>query len=114
MYDEIVEAVLQKIEDEMCRLYWNANQKELSSPFRNTGESYGNGTFVVRAYYWGDDEVEIHKPNFEYKGFKVYWYKYLGRGLSWECDEELTLAYLDTMMNDCIKSLQHDFKEEDE
>lgn len=34
--------------------------------------------FVVRPYYWGDDEEEAEKPNFECKelGLEIKWYKY--------------------------------------
>lgn len=111
MYDKLVQSVLEKIESEMERLYWNSHQEEMRSPFRNTGEEYNNDTFSVFAYYWGDDEREMRKPNFVYKGFCARWYKHVGRGLIWTCNEELTINYLDKMLNDCIESMQKDFGE---
>lgn len=32
--------------------------------------------FIVRPYYWGDDEDQEDLPNFEYKDIKIWWYKY--------------------------------------
>ena len=99
----IIVSVLRSIEREMERLYWNKYQKELNSPFNNTGEIYENKTFKVRAYDWNNDNIE---PNFEYKGLKVWWYKHLGRGDYAEINTELSLKYLSNMLDDCIKSLK--------
>lgn len=40
--------------------------------------SFENDVFVVRPYYWGDDENIAELPNFEYKpsNFHIKWYKY--------------------------------------
>lgn len=37
-----------------------------------------NDTFIVRAYYWGEDEAKAELPNFVYKptGLEINWYKY--------------------------------------
>ena len=43
------------IKNELDRLYWNKNQKEMDSPFENTGETYKNKTFKVCAYKWNED-----------------------------------------------------------
>ena len=39
---------------------------------------FENDTFIIRPYYWGDDEDIAELPNFEYKptGFTISWYKY--------------------------------------
>ena len=39
---------------------------------------YDNGTFVIRPYYWGEDEEIAALPNFEFKptGLQIKWYKY--------------------------------------
>ena len=108
---EIITAILEYIEDELSRMYWNKNQKDIESPFRNTGNEYRNDTFSVRAYSWMDDD---DAPNFEYRGFKVWWYKRVGRGMVWECDRVITLEYLDRMLADCIKSMEKDFCEKSE
>lgn len=110
--DWLIESVLDKIENEMRRLYWNKNQKNLESPFQNTGAVYSNDTFTVRAYNWSDDGNEL--PNFEYKDLKVWWYKHSHRGLSWEYNHEKNTLppsyFLEDMIGDCITSLQDDWK----
>ena len=39
---------------------------------------FENDVFIIRAYYWGEDEEEAAKPNFVYKptGLEIDWYKY--------------------------------------
>ena len=112
-YCRLVEACLRKIEEEMERLYWNMNQRELDSPFRNTGAEYKDGTFYVSAYKWtdDDDEDEYIAPNFIYKGLKVWWYKNLGRDLHAECDKEITVGFLAEMIEDCFKSMREQIGE---
>lgn len=106
---KLVEAVLDAIRKEMDRLYYNKYQKEMNSPFDNTGETYKNSTFTVRAYYWGDDDDLTMLPNFEYKGLRVYWYKYSGRGTEVLVDKPLTTKFLSRMLDDCIASMKNDF-----
>ncbi len=45
---------------------------------------FENAVFVMRPYYWGDDEAEAAKPNFLHKasGLEIRWYKYIGRGMT--------------------------------
>lgn len=39
---------------------------------------FENDTFIIRPYYWGDDEEIMLKPNFVFKpkGINIDWYKY--------------------------------------
>jgi hypothetical protein len=108
-YDEdncyTINAALQNIRTKLEIVYWNKYQKEMPNPFDNTGTEYSNDTFTVRAYYWGDDDERYNMPNFEYKDLKVYWYKYLGRGMRAVADEKLTADYIETMIKECIKSI---------
>ena len=110
-YIPLIQSILNRIHREMDRLYWNKYQKEMSSPFDNTGEEYYNDTFIVRAYYWGDDESNL--PNFEYPGFEAYWYKHSSRGLTVYSENDLTLEFLTNMLNDCMIALRKDFGEAD-
>ena len=103
---ELVIAILRAIDQELSRLYFNKNQKDISSPFDNTGTEYKNETFIVRAYNWYDEDNE--KPNFEYKDLKVWWYKHLGRGDYMEKEKPLTLEFLLDMLKDCMVSLEND------
>lgn len=108
---QILEAILSKIRNELDRCYWNKNQKEMRSPFDNTGTSYKNDTFSVNAYYWGDDDALADRPNFVYKDLKVYWYKYLGRCTAATMEKPLSIDYLKHMLNNCMEAIRRDFDE---
>lgn len=111
-WNNIMNACLIKIRKELDRLYWNKYQKEMDSPFDNTGASYSNSEFTVRAYNWDEDAEEL--PNFEWKQIKVYWYKHEGRG-----NQVYTVIGYDDpaiyaiMLNKCLKALKEDFGETD-
>lgn len=112
--DELIKAVLDRIDNELDRCYWNKNQKNINSPFQNTGETYSNDVFTVRAYSWNDDE-EL-KPNFESKFLECSWYKHSHRGLNYNIkynarSEENELEQLANFLNDCIKAIRKDFGE---
>lgn len=110
MSEYLIQSVLNRIENEMARLYWNNNQKDILSPFDNHGTIYKNDVFTVRAYNWDDNNL----PNFEYKNFKVWWYKHSMRGLSWEynCGKNVLpqTQFFTDMLEDCINSMIKDFK----
>lgn len=90
----------------MERLYWNTYQKEMDSPFENTGTSYSNDVFKVKAYNWNDDS----QPNFVYKGLEIYWYKHMLRGMVIKSKDKLTFKFLSKMIRDCMNSMEKDFK----
>lgn len=111
-WNNLMHACLQAIRSELDRLYWNKYQREMHSPFDNTGAVYQNDTFTVRAYSWDEDAEEL--PNFEWKQIKVYWYKHEGRG-----NQVYTVMGYDDpaiyaiMLNKCLKALKEDFGETD-
>ena len=107
----IIKAALDKIRREMNRLYWNKYKKEMDSPFDNTGNIYSDDTFIVRAYYWEDDDDLARLPNFEYKDLKCYWYKHSNRAFNAVCEHKLTFDDLNTMIQECYKSMEKYFKE---
>ena len=109
----LVQAVLNRIRNEMDRLYWNKNQREMNSPFDNTGASYENPVFSVRAFSWSDDEEESRKPNFQYGDFTVNWYKHVGRGTCVTSKTEITAEFLAKMLEDCFEAMRKDFGETD-
>lgn len=118
MDELLLQAVLGRINQEMERLYWNANQKELESPFFNSGTEYKDDIFEVHAYYWGDDESLINRPNFKYGDFECTWYKHYLRGLDWsfrgDRDVEISANFLEQMLEDCFASMRQYYGEEDE
>ena len=101
----LLQAVLDKIRKELNRCYWNKNQKEMNSPFDNTGQIYENDVFTVRAYNW-DTNI---KPNFEYGDLKIWWYKHSNRCTYAECVDRLTFDDLTQMLQECMRSIQDDF-----
>ena len=116
MHEELIKSILDRIESELERCYWNKNHKEMLSPFKNTGETYKNDLFVVRAYSWSDDENEWIKPNFESDFMQCWWYKHSHRGLRFnifwpEMDGKDSLDKLANFLNKCIESIRKDFGE---
>ena len=73
----LTKAMLDKIEKELTRCYWNKYQKELISPFNNTSEHYSNDYLSIIAYNW-DEHSEL---TFETEHMRVYWYKYSNRSV---------------------------------
>jgi hypothetical protein len=99
----IMEAVLEHIEAECARVYWNVNQKQMPSPFGNSGPD-GNlktDVFEVQAYSWSDDEQPF---NFAWRDLRISWYKYLGRGMS--ANMEITPNMASECLEECLSSVQ--------
>lgn len=107
-FSQVVESVLHTIDSELRRCYWNKNQKEMNSPFDNTGASFKTETFEVEAYNWGEPE---HWWNFKYKNFEAGWYKHLSRGFEYKMADgsPVTLEFLENMVTDCCKSINKYF-----
>ena len=99
-----VETLLCGIESELCRIMGNKLQEDYDSPFRNTGNEFICPEFEVRAYYWGDDEEEIEKPNFKCGNLEISWYKYLGRGMF--INQRITPKKMVEIHNKCILYLR--------
>ena len=108
---EVVVAVLRQIDKELQRCYWNANQKEMESPFDNNGNSYRCDAFSVHAYEWNDD----NENNFVYPEHNLVaeWYKYLGRGDFIRVPYYWRMEMLADMLNDCVSAIRKDFKDGD-
>lgn len=101
-------AMLDFIEKELSREYWNLYQKEIESPFSNTGNTYNNDYFIVRAYNWDEDLSEF---NFETDKMKVSWYKHSNRGVQVYFKEGAKpYKTISTTLSKCVKSIEKDFK----
>jgi hypothetical protein len=61
--------------------------------------------FILRPYYWGDDESKADLPNFVYKpeGIEISWYKYPFRDAY--CSKNINEAGFVDMLAECEKSL---------
>lgn len=98
-----MDALLESIESELERIMWNITQEEYDSPFRNTGNEFVCDTFEVHAYYWGDDEKEIERPNFKCGDIEIHWYKHVGRGCT--INKPITPETAIKMYNKCVEAL---------
>ena len=109
-YENLLKAALNSIRKEIDRCYWNANQKEMTSPFDNTGApDFATKHFTVRAYDWGEEAPE--KPNFETKEIQVFWYKHSNRGVvayvPMDCHNYAEL--IADMLNKSLQSIEPTF-----
>lgn len=75
--------------------------------FYNKGDEdyFENDTFIIRPYYWGDDEDIADLPNFVYKptGFFMSWYKYPLRNAF--ASQDIKFIDFVNMLNVCERSL---------
>ena len=69
------------------------------------GSGLENDTFIIRPYYWGDDDDIAELPNFVYKplNLEITWYKYALRDAF--CNQDITPYELANILNDCLRSL---------
>jgi len=97
----LVVAVLDLINRELCRIQWNIHQKEYDSPFHNTGSRFQCDSFEVNAYDWGDDEQTY---NFKWQDVEISWYKYHGRGET--VNQDISPDKVNEMLDDCMNALK--------
>lgn len=104
----LIVAALEYIESELDRIMWNCTQEEYNSPFRNTGEIFELPVFKVRAYDWGFEQDESSptqpEPNFQWKDYKLWWYKNLGRGDY--ANRKLSNDEIAQMLDECLEALR--------
>ena len=94
-------ALLNELDNQLDRVMWNNTQKEYSSPFENTSNSFKNNVFEVQAYDWNDD---VEQPyNFKCDDIEISWYKYLGRDTT--INGEYEPQVIIDMFNKCLKSI---------
>ena len=88
---------------------WNRTQKTFDSPMDNTGNRYRCGTFDARAYCWDETSDDADLPNFHYKGprhepLEIYWYKYIGRGMSMSRDVDANEFF--EIIEECVDNVK--------
>ena len=114
---QLVVAVLKEIERELLRCFWNKHQKEMDSPFQNTGNSYITADcFSVYAYDWSErNELNfIYSDIYHFSGsMYISWYKHLGRGDYVRVQDGWKISDLSVMLDNCIKAIRKDFGEDD-
>lgn len=98
---QIWDAALESVRHTLDIVMWNIHQKEYSSPFGNTGNSFKCDTFEVEAYSWND---EVEQPyNFKWRDVEISWYKYHGRGMS--ANKKLSPDLAAEMLKECTAAL---------
>lgn len=95
-------ALLKDIENTLKTVYWNKNQKEMDSPFGNTGNRYIGKCFEVHAYNWNENYPIAY--NFKCGKIEISWYKYLGRDTT--VNGEYSNQEYINMYNKIIKELK--------
>lgn len=71
------------------------------------GDNYfENDVFLLRPYYWGEDEEIAARPNFVYKpeGITIEWYKYSLRDAY--CNKDISLEKFLEILQVCADSLE--------
>ena len=116
-----LDAILSAIENDLLRVMWNINQAEYDDldPFQNTGnvEGFKTDNFEVHAYDWNWDYDDNHpvtpQPiNFQWRDFKLTWYKYMGRGMHW--NRPISHSECAQMLEECLDSLRKYEQEHDD
>lgn len=66
---------------------------------------FENDTFIVRAYYWGEDEAIAALPNFVYKptDLEISWYKYPMRDAY--SNQDIAIEDFKAILKSCQDSL---------
>ena len=70
---------------------------------------FENEIFIVRPYYWGDNECFCNLPNFVHKptGLEIKWYKYSMRDAY--SNKELTAEMMLDVFKSCKESIANEF-----
>lgn len=68
-------------------------------------DHYENDVFVIRPYYWGEDEEIARLPNFLYKptGLEIRWYKYPMRDAY--ASANISVEEFKTILDECSRSM---------
>ena len=77
--------------DEIERVFWNVNQREW-----DRYEDPSIPGIEYRPYYWGECECggqhvsgcPVELPNFKFEAVEIRWYKYPGRGMNCNIDQD--------------------------
>jgi hypothetical protein len=96
---EFVEALIEFILRELERVYWNKHQKEF-----NVYEPLKMCKVEYRPYYWGDNKRLKTKPNLNFKGIEIRWYKHVGRGMT--INKKLTEKQWVDWLNQALKEIR--------
>lgn len=74
--------------------------------YKDGSNYYENDVFIIRAYYWGEDDEIAELPNFVYKptGLEIRWYKYPMRDAY--SNQDVGVEDFMGLLEACEKSMQ--------
>lgn len=75
--------------------------------YNNNGDDeFETDKFIIRPYYWGEDENKAFLPNFVYKplGLEINWYKYPMRDAY--SNQDISIKEFVKILKDCADSLK--------
>ena len=75
-------------------------------PWSAQHDQFENDTFVIRPYYWGEDEEKAELPNFVYKPtrLEIRWYKYPMRDAY--CNQDISIDEFRKIVEKCSESMK--------
>jgi hypothetical protein len=84
--------------------YPTDRNREMADERTNT--SFENDTFLIRPYYWGEEEEIQDLPNFVYKpdNITIDWYKYPMRDAY--CNQNISIKRFKEILKACLASVQ--------
>ena len=94
-------------QDAFCRFLYDNGFDGYGTPPEGVNDwFFENDTFIVRSYYWGEDETIAALPNFVYKpaNIEISWYKYPMRDAY--CNKDVDIETFKSILIDCEKSLK--------
>ena len=91
-------------QEAFCNFLKN-NGFEFDGCYGNKNE-FENDTFIVRPYYWGENEKLAELPNFVYKptDLEISWYKYPMRDAY--SNQDIDIKQFRKILKDCASSMR--------
>lgn len=74
------------------------------NPTENNSSQYSNNVFSIKAFYWGEEQIQTKEPNFKYEDLEIRWYKYLPRSL--EVNRVVSESEWLSIVTKCLDSLK--------
>jgi hypothetical protein len=105
--EELVSSGLREITKRLGEINGLENLDGLGGQY-GYGHNYDSDVFQMHRYCWCDQEncpwCEEDAPNFHHKasGFKVWWYKYIGRGIVIENPKNVSFVEI---LAECCRSI---------
>lgn len=86
-------------------MYGHTYREDIQDNLSKEDGAFENEIFVIRPYYWGDNEEIMNRPNFVHKpsGLVMTWYKYPMRDAY--SNKDISVEDFKEILDDCLKSI---------